>query len=46
MSSLFHDLLEEVVEGGVAVRHHDGPLVREGVVQVADGLNRHIGLPC
>lgn len=40
--SLFHDLLEEVVQRSVAVRHHDGPLVGEGVVQVADHLNRHV----
>lgn len=40
--SLVHDLLEEVVKGCVAVRHHDGALVGEGVIQVADHLNRHI----
>lgn len=28
------------------MRHHDGPLVGEGVVQVADDLNRHVGLAC
>ena len=33
-----HDLLEEVVEGGVGVRHQQDPLVREGVVQVRDDL--------
>ena len=44
--SLLHDFFEEVVKRGVAVRHHDGPLCGERVVQVADDLHRHIGLAC
>ena len=43
-ASLFHDFFEEVVEGGVTVRHHDGPLGGERVVEVADYLYRHVSL--
>lgn len=42
--SLFHDLLEEIVQRSVTVRHHDRPLIGEGVVDVADHLHGHIGL--
>lgn len=45
-NSLFHDLLEQIIQRGVTVRHHDRSLVRKGVIQVADHLNGDICLAC